>query len=889
MSAAEQLNPASNELLEAALMYAGLGIKVLPLRSRSKLPATEHGVLDASDDLGQIREWWSRWPRANVGLACGITRDGWHLVVVDIDVHNPAEDGMEAWRELVARNGGEMPHTPVSLTPTGGKHILVRFDCEVRNSAASNLPAGIDVRGDGGYIVAPPSIHPNGEPYAWEDYVGPDELAVDAPPPWLYERLTAALPQRERRIGPAYTGGDRPGDWLAASKEWKALLEEAGATFCETRVGPDGSSYELWARPGKSSKDGPGATLGYKGSNVLKVFTPNWPGLTAEETYSPFGFYAATKHGGDQAAAAAALRIDMKLAGVLTPDRSAEVFQPTAGQPPTPPPNPMTKDYDGGRLQFSNTDLGNARRLVDNYGADLRYAPQLNSWFAWNGKAWAEDVTGDVHRKAKAIVDAMVTEIATAQNSDDKKALFKHWEKSQSSGSLKAMVSVAETEPTIPIRIDALDASPMLFNAANGTIDLSTGRFGAHNRANLITKVAPVDYDPAATCPTWEWFVRWAMQDDASMIEFVQRAVGYSLTGETTEQVLFFLNGGGENGKSTFLNTIQAILGGYAISAEPELLLAADNDRHPTGLADIIGRRFIVAQELDEGRRLAESTVKRLTGGERLRARRMHQDFFEFDVHAKFWIAANHRPGIRGTDHAIWRRIRLIPFTATIAPGQKDPALPSKLRAEASGILNWALEGLRKWRESGLGEAAAITEATNSYRADQDHLGRFIEEACVVGPSVYCSAKELSAAYAKWCDETGERAWSWKAVGGRLTERGFSRNKRGRANVYVWSGIGVLSEFGPLDGGPIQPSEAPDGPSCGPSEANGPRIESPVQSLNLDSDGPCETISGGYHAGEHSSSENTPIESAWSARSARDSNDITATTQSAPPRERDWA
>lgn len=796
MSAAEQANTASNELLEAALGYAGLGIRVLPLRARTKLPQTEHGVLDASDDIDQIRQWWARWPMANVGLACGLTAEGWRLVVIDIDVHNPAEDGIEAWAEMVKVAGGEIPNTPRSLTPSGGIHVLLRMDEEVRNSAAANFPAGIDIRGDGGYVVAPPSIHPNGQPYCWEDYTGPSELPIASPPDWLAERLTRPLPTRDRRTGPAYTGGDRPGDWLAAEKDWKDLLEANGATYCETRVGPDGESYELWARPGKH--DGPSATVGYKGSNVLKVFTSNWPGLTLDETYTPFGFFAATRHNGDQTAAASALRLEMKLAGVRTPD-SSEVFKPTTGERPAlrSVPNPTSDSDDKAHLRWPYTDLGNARRLVHAHGRDLRYSPQLGAWFAWEGKAWAEDLTGTVHRRAKDVVDAMLTEMAEMTNSDDKKALNKHWMSSMSAGSLAAMVTVAKTEPQIPIMIHDLDANPWLFNTTNGTIDLSDSSFKAHARGDLITKISPVDYDPEATCPTWEWFVSWAMQDDAQMIEFVQRAVGYSLTGSTAEQVLFFLNGGGENGKSTFLGVLQHILGDYAISAEADLLLATDNERHSTGLTDLVGRRFVVAQELDEGRRLAEATVKQLTGGDKVRARRMRQDFFEFEVDAKFWIAANHRPQIRGTDHAIWRRIRLVPFTATIA-GKKDPTLPSKLLAESAGILNWALEGLRKWRDDGLGESATVTEATNSYRADQDHLGLFIDESCVIHPDTYCSARELRTVYEKWCEENGERPWGVRKVGNRLTERGFGREKRGHANTYVWLGIGIASPFGPI-------------------------------------------------------------------------------------------
>jgi putative DNA primase/helicase len=336
-----------------------------------------------------------------------------------------------------------------------------------------------------------------------------------------------------------------------------------------------------------------------------------------------------------------------------------------------------------------------------------------------------------------------------------------------------------------------------------------------HDRNALHTKLAAVHHDATATCPTWLWFLDWAMQGDQELVAFLKRAVGYSLTGTVSEQVLFFLHGAGENGKSTFLNVLQELLGEYGAAAESELLLATDHARHPTGLADLMGRRFVVAQELEDGRRLAEALVKQLTGGDVIKARRMRQDFFQFWPTHKLWMAANHKPGVRGTDHAIWRRIRLIPFLATVAPGQRDERLPDKLRAELPGILNWAIEGCLEWQHGGLQAPAAVIEATSSYRQEQDHVGRFLADCCELGDDRSVAAKDLRTAYETWCDENGERPWSAKAIGAQLTDRGCESMKLGRANTKTWVHVGLLDAEGPAysrplpnkDNRPEQPDE----------------------------------------------------------------------------------
>ena len=429
------------------------------------------------------------------------------------------------------------------------------------------------------------------------------------------------------------------------------------------------------------------------------------------------------------------------------------------------------------QIEQPYTDLGNARRLVADHGHDLRYAPQWGSWLIWHNTRWQEDITGETNRRAKAVVDGMITQQATITNDNERKALHKHWQRSQAASRLDAMIHVATTEPGIPIRIDQLDADPWLLNTSSGALDLRTCAITGSDRRHLVTKLAPTTIDPDAQCPTWEWFLNWAMQGDTELVEFLRRAVGYSLTGTVGEQCLFFLHGGGANGKSTFLSVIQHLLGDYAFAAEADLLLASNHERHSTGIADLHGRRIVVVQETDEGRRLDEALVKRLTGGDLITARRMRQDNFQFTPTHKLWMAANHRPTVRGTDHAIWRRIRMIPFTNSIDEKDQDHTLIDRLLAELPGITQWALAGCNAWQTAGLRPPAAVLQATLDYRTEQDHIGRFVDECCTLAEGLTVSARDLRNAYETWCNEAGERPWSEKAMAPHLVDRGCVKQR----------------------------------------------------------------------------------------------------------------
>lgn len=440
------------------------------------------------------------------------------------------------------------------------------------------------------------------------------------------------------------------------------------------------------------------------------------------------------------------------------------------------------------------TELGLARRLVSRFAWQVRYAPQLRAWFVWDGARFAEDVTGEIVRMAKSVVDELHKDARSDSHRRDE--LIRAWLKFQTASHLRAVVELAETEPGVPVVVEDLDADPWALNVANGVLDLRTGELRPHDPAELHTKIVPLDYDAGAQAPTWERFLKEVFDGDSDLIEFVQRFAGYSLTGDVREQLLLFAHGTGANGKTTMLGILRRLSGDYGCQIDPTILTAGPHDQHPTGLTDLRGARLVTTVETEASRRLAEALVKALTGGDPVRARRMRGDFYEFWPSHTLWIAGNHLPVIRGTDLGIWRRIALVPFDVTFDGDRKDLDLPEKLGAEAPGILAWAVRGCLEWQRGGLRLPERVKAATARYRASQDHVGRFLAECCVVDPDAYVRASDLRAAYEEWCAEQGERPWSAQAFGRELTDRGCDSALRGSATgrARTWLGVGLTAE-----------------------------------------------------------------------------------------------
>jgi putative DNA primase/helicase len=435
----------------------------------------------------------------------------------------------------------------------------------------------------------------------------------------------------------------------------------------------------------------------------------------------------------------------------------------------------------------NRTDLGNAGRMVRRHGDNFRHCHPWRKDLIWVGTHWREDDTAQIEALAKDTVRSIYAEAEKAEDDGRRTALGAHAIRSEDARRIRAMIALTRSEPGIPIVPGDMDVDPFLLNVANGTIDLRTGKLRDHRRGDLITKIAPVEYQPDATCPLWEKFLARIFDDNRDLTDYLRRVVGYSLTGRTDEQCLFFFHGGGANGKSVFLLTIKDMLGDYACQAVSELLMAKQSDTHPTERADLFGRRFVATIEVDEGKRIAESLMKQLTGGDTVKARKMRQDFFSMTPTWKLFLAANHKPAIRGQDLAVWRRIKLIPFNVTIPEEERDKRLADKLRAEWPGILAWAVRGRLEWQLAGLGEPDEVRQATTAYQAEQDTLSEFLAAECFLNPNVRCRNSLLLDAYKEW---SGDRWVTQKAFSKKLEDKGY-KSEKGSGGYHFWLGIGL--------------------------------------------------------------------------------------------------
>jgi putative DNA primase/helicase len=437
---------------------------------------------------------------------------------------------------------------------------------------------------------------------------------------------------------------------------------------------------------------------------------------------------------------------------------------------------------------YNLTDLGNAERLVAGHGENIRYCYTWRKWLVRTTARWERDEAGRIHRLAKGRVRGIYREASDAEDEDRRKALAKHAAASESEARIRAMIELAKSE--VPVTPDELDSDPWLLNVLNGTIDLRTGELREHRREDLITKLAPVEYDPNATAPTWEAFLKRVLPGE-ELRAFVQRAAGYSATGDTSEQCIFIHHGPGANGKTTFQEAIAAALGDYAMRTPTETLLVKRAGGVPNDVARLKGARLVAASETEEGRRLAESLVKDLTGQDTISARFMWAEWFDFKPTHALHLSTNHKPEIRGTDPAIWRRIRLIPWAVTIPPNEQDKKLTEKLRGELPGILAWVVRGCSEWLRQGLKAPEEVRQATKAYRAEMDVLAAFLADCCVRGDDEEAFAGELWGAWKRWSEETGEQTGSQKRFGGRLAERGFLNHRDSKTGRKVWSGLSL--------------------------------------------------------------------------------------------------
>ncbi len=731
-------------MLELAISYAADGFPVFPCCPATKKPFSPHGFHDATTDEAMIRRWWKNNPDAMIGWP---TKG---FLVLDVD----QPQGPNSLQALEVEHG-PLPKTMTTRTPSGGTHYILKSTEAVKNST-SGIGVDLDIRGDGGYIILAGSVNVEGKAY---------EAIVDLPP----AEAPKSLVQMANSCKSGYA--KRP------KKE---------------TVKPDiqKTTYTVKKRYALAALE----------QEAKKVRTA--PEGTRNATLNESAFSIGTLVAGGELTKSDAVN-------VLTPAAEAAGLSPTeiertirsgiegGAQYPRQAPSDTGKHstlqkpaLGGEEKTYRLTELGNAERFRDQYEDSVRYVSAWGKWIFYDGRRWQVGADDKIRIMAHATVKNLYIEAAQNSDNDMAQKIARWAAQSCKSNSISAMLK--EASALLSIDSSVLDANPWLFNCQNCTIDLKTGNFRPHQRHDWITKISPVIFDPEAKAPTFEKVLQVCFSGKRELIDFVQRFAGYCLSGSTKEQCLIIWWGGGANGKSTILNAIAEALGDYAQTTRPETLMVKHRDGIPSDLAKLKGARLVTAAEAEDGHRLAESQIKQMTGGEKIQARALYQDWFEYTPEFKIVLCTNHKPVIRGEDFAIWRRIRLVPFTVTIPEQDRDKDLPDKLRTELPGILTWIITGAAEWLTSGLGNPTEVQEATADYKSEQSVINNFLESCCVVQIDAQVEGGQLFQAFDRWRTNEGQRKITQTKFGKMLSPLGFEKT-RSTAGRTIYRGIGLTN------------------------------------------------------------------------------------------------
>ncbi len=723
---------------------------MLPIVPGSKQPLGKlapNGLKNASCDPVIITGWWTKEPQANVAIATGAASG---LVVLDVDAKSGGDETLADLETL----HGKLPQTVEVLTGGGGRHLYFRWPGRQISNSAGKIGPGLDIRGDGGYVVAPPSLHQSGQRYRWEISSDPSDVELAEIPTWLLQ-LIADVPSKN---GHVQTGSVVNPSYLPLSK---AALEFVA------NGAPIGQQRD---RAIKAARSYLGA-----GYSVQDAAAAIWRGLQASPVGDP--------------------------SKPWTYQDAIDIAQDLASRP-APPPTPLQKPQPSRQPSTAasltpidsplrRTDAANAEFFAHLYGDKMRYDHLRSRWLRWDTHWWVEDSDAEVRRLAEAAARELYRRAAAISDPDTMKKVSAWALSSLQRKGLDATVYLAQAQHPLADKGANWDSNPWLLGVGNGVVDLATGQLQPGQQLDRITKHTDVVFDPDATCPMWEAFLNQIMAGNQNLIAFLQRAIGYSLTGITSERVIFILHGSGANGKSTLLETVRSLLGEYALRTPTETLMVKQQSGIPNDIARLKGSRFVFASETEDGKRLAEALVKDLTGDDVISARFMRSEFFDFKPEFKIWMGTNHKPVIRGTDKAIWDRLKLIPFNVRIPEDQRDKHLADKLREELPGILQWTIRGCLEWQRMGLGVPDEVKQATEDYRAEMDTLAEFLGECCVLHPAARVGTTALYSEYTKWCEGNKEKSLSKQMLFKRLKERGLDNKRSGGSGNIEWHGIGL--------------------------------------------------------------------------------------------------
>jgi putative DNA primase/helicase len=454
----------------------------------------------------------------------------------------------------------------------------------------------------------------------------------------------------------------------------------------------------------------------------------------------------------------------------------------------------------GETRRYALTDLGNAERLADLNADELRHVAGVG-WYRWDGQRSRRD-EGDVEVLRCAAAAARSQYRDLAEEGDDDRSSRRKWaHQSESRRGIEAAIKLATALPPIATSASDLDADPYLFNVRNGTVDLRTGELREHRQDDLITKLADVEYRPGAVSAAWDDFLAQATGDDVGLIRFLGQAVGYSLAGVAPEEILFYVHGPGNTGKTSLIEAVKATFGDYSSTASFATFTRSKfGGGIPTDIAALAGVRLAIASEVDEGQSFDVARIKQLTGGDTVRARFLYRDAFEFKPQLTLWFVANARPAASADDDAFWRRIRQIPFLHVVPEKDRDPAVKQQLTqdpAVRSAILAWAVDGYRDWQENGFVVPDCVRRYTAGYRAENDPIGRWLDECCVVDTHSETRAGDLVQSFTRWWEANGDgRQPVWHQVAKKLTARGCMDGRAG-GGIRYWRGV----EIGQCDAG----------------------------------------------------------------------------------------
>lgn len=737
-------------LISAAVELAAKGFSVVPVNAEKRARGSWKRYQTEIADEGTIRSW------RPAGIAVVGGKVSGNLCQMDFEAKdsdgNPMPCVFDEWRRIIPET--LYARLSVATTRSGGRHARWRVagPVDLRRLELAWAMRGekrallIETRDERHYCLVPPSPG-----YEWLENPLADRCAVltrdehetlisaartfnraveSEAEIALAGRLPAepAAPESDRAAG-----GNRPGDDFNRRGDRRALLETHGWTLATTRS--DG--VELWRRPG--TENAYSATWDAIPGRFY-CFSPNAAGLEADRTYDLFGLYVRLNHEGDTAAAAKALADE----GYGEAPRKAELRRQPSGSPDV--------ERLGGSSEPPYSDPWVADRFVALHGDDCRWCEVWRTWLVWDGKRWLRDESLRVKLKIEEVVRTL-PRLAREMDTDDAGKMLKFAAKSLN------RIEQIETASRrrLPVMPDVFDRDPELLNCANGVVNLRTGEIAPHDRALMITRLAPVDYRPDARSDRFDAFLERVLPDE-EVRGFVGRAAGYSITGYATEEVLFFPYGDSNTGKSTLLRAVQGVLGDYAATADFEALLEeskASGAREQ--LARLRGRRYVLSVEIKESAKLAENILKWITGQDVVVARHLYGHSFEFLPAFTLWIASNHRPRADSEDNAVWRRIHQLPFDVVIPESDRDPGLKTELSAGNPAVLAWAVAGAIEWFRNGLGVPAAVKAATADYRESMNPLRPFFDERCTFAPGVFIGTTELWENYEQWADDSGIR------------------------------------------------------------------------------------------------------------------------------------